>query len=733
MMQEFEKQGSLKEDEVQVKQWFLSQYKKLKEQREREVETQSFVNKDYKSIQIDILRLNQKLKDDLWDVEDDQRGISFSGVTNQLSEVLRKLGKVDQQELANQFKTTDKSIIVQDQGKYNGMVEDIFCKVLGIQLQTAKKALQRYKHGRKKTHMGVQTEYDEELMKMFVTKEVVILREENGQLKIQLDEEVVVNKTLTKENQELNLKHTKINEKFRELTNDHKDLQVKHNVQVNENQSLTKTQGHIENKYGEMQNSYRDLMTNLENAIQRASQFKKDRKHLIKELVNISQTVREVKASKIFQQIGITDMDSEGEENKGGDQQNLINHQFNLDKLNKYNSKDGSLGFNTDDLNSSKEQDEISQKQQADNFSDDSSESGLQREIIDEEGMKRRWSKIEKRYLPVSQPIQQIDQKQQIKEVDRIIYRPTKDHLRVERELEARVKLIEEERRKEKESQDKIQSQLRKELEQLQKDIESKEQKQANLSSYDSKLRKLNDNRKEKKTHLLEAQLQNLKDKQKNEAASQNRTEKDDSQKKQIKIYERKVPKESKGIQVPDEHFMKQQETLRMINKKEFCNKLLQTEDLVDEELLNQLKEQKQKYGLKIFATRNKDSGFSNFSSSGIQIKSSAFVNQIPPEFHLDSQRQIGQIDQSTSQSPGRQDNQSQIMYEHKVFIPNLQMSNLKQTNNYKNVSTIKEPKIRDIFPLQKSQRHQQHQHSDINNNSSINLNSNINQSNISI
>ena len=52
---------------------------------------------------------------------------------------------------------------------------------------------------------------------------------------------------------------------------------------------------------------------------------------------------------------------------------------------------------------------------------------------------------------------------------------------------------------------------------------------------------------------------------------------------------------------------MRHMETMRMISKKVYASKLSQTEDLVEAEMIKQLKEWKSKHALKIFGYRKYD------------------------------------------------------------------------------------------------------------------------------
>jgi hypothetical protein len=61
------------------------------------------------------------------------------------------------------------------------------------------------------------------------------------------------------------------------------------------------------------------------------------------------------------------------------------------------------------------------------------------------------------------------------------------------------------------------------------------------------------------------------------------------------------VYKDSKAIQVPEQSMIKEAITKKFVFRKEFANKLLQTDDLLEEELLRQLRDWKDKRGLQLF------------------------------------------------------------------------------------------------------------------------------------
>ena len=49
-----------------------------------------FGQKDFSEIEREILKLNKKIKSELYDIPEDHR-VRFSGVTSELSDILRKL------------------------------------------------------------------------------------------------------------------------------------------------------------------------------------------------------------------------------------------------------------------------------------------------------------------------------------------------------------------------------------------------------------------------------------------------------------------------------------------------------------------------------------------------------------------------------------------------------------------------------------------------------------------
>lgn len=56
---------------------------------------------------------------------------------------------------------------------------------------------------------------------------------------------------------------------------------------------------------------------------------------------------------------------------------------------------------------------------------------------------------------------------------------------------------------------------------------------------------------------------------------------------------------------------------MKALGKKEYSNRMVQTVDLVDEELMKQLKDYKAKYGAKIYGSRvNKGATIGGFGSS---------------------------------------------------------------------------------------------------------------------
>ena len=67
---------------------------------------------------------------------------------------------------------------------------------------------------------------------------------------------------------------------------------------------------------------------------------------------------------------------------------------------------------------------------------------------------------------------------------------------------------------------------------------------------------------------------------------------------------------------------------MKALGKKDYYSRMVQTDDLVDEELMKQLKEYKAKYGAKIYGNRvNKGATIGGFGSS-IDVKASIVNNQ---------------------------------------------------------------------------------------------------------
>lgn len=57
------------------------------------------------------------------------------------------------------------------------------------------------------------------------------------------------------------------------------------------------------------------------------------------------------------------------------------------------------------------------------------------------------------------------------------------------------------------------------------------------------------------------------------------------------------IYKDNKAVQFPDDFMLRQMETVKMIQRKEYSQKMIQTDDLLEEELIQQLKEWRQKRG----------------------------------------------------------------------------------------------------------------------------------------
>ena len=55
------------------------------------------------------------------------------------------------------------------------------------------------------------------------------------------------------------------------------------------------------------------------------------------------------------------------------------------------------------------------------------------------------------------------------------------------------------------------------------------------------------------------------------------------------------------GLQFPDEFMLHQEETMRIFNRKEQRNVLMQTEDLLEGEMMEQLREWRERYGVKVY------------------------------------------------------------------------------------------------------------------------------------
>lgn len=106
--------------------------------------------KDYKTIVIEILKLNEKLSNDLEDLAENQKSkASFSGATNELADLLKRLSKYQDYDLHWQSNPESHGVSM-DHNRYDHIMAEIFTQMSGLQFKTAKKLIQRFKIGSKK-------------------------------------------------------------------------------------------------------------------------------------------------------------------------------------------------------------------------------------------------------------------------------------------------------------------------------------------------------------------------------------------------------------------------------------------------------------------------------------------------------------------------------------------------------------------------------------------------------
>jgi len=134
---------------------------------------------------------------------------------------------------------------------------------------------------------------------------------------------------MSKENQELNIKHTKLNERFREVIHEVKDLEDRTHVQKNENAALRRHATTVEIKYKEIQSGYKDLMNNLESTMRRAVKFEQDKESLLQELRRISKQMKKSKAFQILEEDGgdLVEDDLDGDEDLVDSESSAGRHQ----------------------------------------------------------------------------------------------------------------------------------------------------------------------------------------------------------------------------------------------------------------------------------------------------------------------------------------------------------------------------------------------------------------------
>ena len=153
---------------------------------------------------LDILRLNERLAAELEDLAEDQRGKAlFSGVTNELADLLQRLSKHAEQQ--KQVKQADHAPELQNRSE--SLMSEMFAQMSGLQFKTAKKLIQRFKVCVPKADKQAQADFDKDVREV---REAAALEQLIGE-KEALEQAIAGMKqtaaALSRENQELNIKH----------------------------------------------------------------------------------------------------------------------------------------------------------------------------------------------------------------------------------------------------------------------------------------------------------------------------------------------------------------------------------------------------------------------------------------------------------------------------------------------------------------------------------------------
>ena len=81
--------------------------------------------------------------------------------------------------------------------------------------------------------------------------------------------------------------------------------------------------------------------------------------------------------------------------------------------------------------------------------------------------------------------------------------------------------------------------------------------------------------------------------------------------------------------------------TKKFVSRKEFTNKLLQTDDLLEEELLRQLKDWKDKRGLQLFPQRKKAGNSLSMFGNEQQANAYSDASHISPDIQNSSKKDL--------------------------------------------------------------------------------------------
>ncbi|CDW82863.1 UNKNOWN [Stylonychia lemnae] len=627
MSTEFEKESNLSAEEAKVKTWLNQQYENLKDMKSQTAD-EMFKNIDSRQIQKQIKSQNEKLNEEMRQQEFSNNNLTFSEASQHLGSMLIQMIEHDRKDPAKYFRTSLDPALKIDNDQFHEILNDLLSRLSDVQLQSAKKVLHRYKHDKRKVTTGIQTEVEDEMTLYFQRNRISTLKKDVSILNDKLEENQQIHQFLIKENHEINTKHTKINERFRELSNKYDLLETKYQNQIQENMTISSQKNIVEQRLHEVTNTYQELRNNLETTLKDALNLKKDRKSLINELFYIGSKFQVVKVPQVFYKLGIQNFEEDLEEEDPNREDSESDGQ----------AKDVIEQAQDDSFELSEISSQVSNIEQTDDNIEKSvnNASKIQRKTILKIGNQKHIEGNPEKVKP-----------------DKL---SNQNDLLKRRTTQINVDTLQRQRRKEKEEVDQIKLKLQQEIDNLKRELEKQ-----NKPIKDNQQMPVNENVQFKTQKIFDnAQYQQSV----NPIVERKVIIKEFTPEKRRQESMRIINKDcaSIGVQFPDQNMLKMRETLKMIHRKELRTKMIQTEDLVDEELLRQLKEQKAKYGLKIFATKSSDMAMNN--NSQVQFKSTAIYNKVPPEYILESKRSNRNDEESYDMV------QNNPIYNNKIFIP---------------------------------------------------------------